>query len=95
MLAIAFFGVVLVRAFDARARPRVDRLAQTLSARTAIERELPKMAGAELTAVSIDTRQRAAVRDAIEEAFVSAFRLVMICTAALALAAAAIGAAIR
>lgn len=39
--------------------------------------------------------QQTAARDAIDEGFVSAFRLVMLAAAALALAAAAFGAAIR
>jgi hypothetical protein len=96
LLAIAVFGVVLARTFDARVRPRLDRFALASPARTAIERELPKMTGAELNVVpSIEPSQRAAIRQAIDEAFVSAFRLVMICAAALALAAAAFGAALR
>jgi hypothetical protein len=54
------------------------------------------MAGADVNAAaSIDRHQRPGVRRAIDEAFVSAFRLVMIGAAALALAAAAVGAAIR
>jgi len=96
LLAIAVFGVVLVHTFDARVRPRLARLALTPSERAAIDRELPKMAGAELSAVpSIESPKREAVREAVDEAFVSAFRLVMLGAAALALAAAAVGAAIR
>jgi EmrB/QacA subfamily drug resistance transporter len=94
LLAIAVFGVVLARTFDARVRTRLDRLALPSPASAAIDRELPKMAGAELDAASINPHQRAAVRGAIDDAFVSAFRLVMIGAAALAVAAAAIGAAI-
>ena len=57
---------------------------------------LPRMAGAELDAVSsIEPAQRAAVRHAIDQSFASAFRFVMLDAAALALAAAAAGAAIR
>jgi EmrB/QacA subfamily drug resistance transporter len=96
LLAIAVFGVVLARTFDARVRPRLDRFALTPEARMEIDRELPRMAGADVNAAaSIDRHQRAGVRRAIDEAFVSAFRLVMIGAAALALAAAAVGAAIR
>jgi EmrB/QacA subfamily drug resistance transporter len=95
LLAIAVFGVVLVRTFDARVRQRLEVLDLTPAAHAAIDRELPKMAGADLEAVPIDPPQRAAVGQAIEEAVVSAFRLVMIAAAALTLAAAAIGAAIR
>ena len=96
LLAIAVFGVVLSRTFDARVRPRLDQFALSPSARMEIERELPRMAGADVNAAaSIDRHQRPGVRRAIDEAFVSAFRLVMIGAAALALAAAAVGAALR
>ena len=96
LLAIAVFGVLLARTFDGRVRPRLDRLALSPPARTAIDRELPKMAGVRLETVSsIDPPQRAAVRAAIDEAFVSAFRLVMAAAAILAIASAAIGGALR
>jgi len=96
LLAIAVFGVVLTRTFDARVLPRLDRLRLTASARTEIDRQLPRLAGADVEQTqSIDAPQRAAVREAIDDAFVSAFRLVMIGAAALALAAAAVGATIR
>jgi len=96
LLAIAVFGVVLTRTFEARVRPGLDRLRLTASARTEVDRQLPRLAGADVEqAQSIDAPQRAAIREAIDEAFVSAFRLVMIGAAALALAAAAVGAAIR
>jgi EmrB/QacA subfamily drug resistance transporter len=96
LLAIAVFGVVLARTFEARVRPSVDGLRLSASTRAAIDRELPKMAGAELDAVSsIEPAQRAAVRDAIDHSFASSFRVVMLDLAALALAAAAAGAALR
>jgi hypothetical protein len=77
-------------------RPQIDRLELTREDRAAIERELPKMAGADLSrAPSLDRRQRDAVRGAIDEAFVSAFSRVMLGTALLAFAAAVIGSAIR
>ena len=95
LLAIAVFGVVLARSFDAQVRPRLARLSLAPLVRAEIERELPKMAGAELKAESIEPQQHAAARQAIDDAFVSAFRLVMLGAAALALAAAAVGAAIR
>ena len=96
LLAIAVFGVVLARTFEARVRPSVDGLGLSASTRSAIDRELPKMAGAELGAVSsIEPAQRAAVRHAIDQSFASAFRFVMLDATALALAAAAAGAAIR
>src|SRR5439155_19647559 len=40
LLAIAVFGVVLARTFDARVRPPLDRLVHSLPAREGIDREL-------------------------------------------------------
>jgi hypothetical protein len=54
------------------------------------------MAGADVRSLAvIDDASRQAVRSAIDAAFVSAFRLVMMCAAGLAILAAAIGSAIR
>src|SRR5262249_40179087 len=41
LLAIAVFGIALTHTFDARVEPRLDHLALSVSARTAIDRELP------------------------------------------------------
>jgi hypothetical protein len=95
LLAIAVFGVVLARTFDARVRPPLDRLALSPAAQDALQRELPKIAGADVAQVaSIPPPERPAVRAVIDDAFVFAFRLVMFCSAALALASAAFGYAI-
>jgi EmrB/QacA subfamily drug resistance transporter len=95
LLAIAVFGVLLARKFDAEVRPRLDRLVLPTAARTEIEKQLPKMAGAELKNVELEPPQRTAVVLSIDEAFVSGFRLVAIGSALLALAAGGFGAAIR
>jgi EmrB/QacA subfamily drug resistance transporter len=95
LLTIAVFGVLLARKFDAEVRPRVDRLALAPAVRTEIYKELPKMAGAQLSSLAIEPRQRVAVQQSIDEAFVSGFRLVMFGAAILALAAAGFGAGIR
>jgi hypothetical protein len=95
LLAVALFGVLLARTFDVRVKPRLEGLGLTREAMTDVARELPKMAGADLQDVAMEPRQRAAVRQAIDDAFVSAYRVVMIGAAALALAAAAFGGAIR
>jgi hypothetical protein len=94
LIAIAVFGIVLVRAFSARVSPALDQLRLSAPARAAVDRELPKLAGAEIDA-PMEPTQRAGTRSAVDEAFVSAFRLVMIGTALLALAAALAGALIR
>jgi len=82
LLAIAVFGVLLVNTFDARARPALDRLRLPSAERATVDRELSKMAGANVDA---------ALRPVIDEAFVSAFGVVMIAAASLALAAAIVG----
>ena len=96
LLAIAIFGVVLARTFDGRVRPPLDRLALSPPAREGIDRELPKMAGANIAQVPlIPPLEQARVRAIIDEAFVFAFRLVMLGSSGLALAAASFGNAIR
>jgi EmrB/QacA subfamily drug resistance transporter len=95
LLAIAVFGVLLVRKFDADVRPRLERLALSPAIRAQISKELPKMAGAELKSVPLDARQRSVVQASIDEAFVSGFRLVVFGAAMLALTAGAFGAAVR
>ena len=95
LLAIAVFGVVLVRKFDADVLPRLDRMALSPSVRAQIGKELPKMAGAQLSSVSLDPSQRAGVQQSVNDAFVGGFRVVVIEAAVLALVAGAFGAGIR
>ena len=96
LVAIAVIGVVLAGTFDARVRPALDRLALSSAARQAVDRELPKMAGADLAQrPSLLPEEQRVVRAIIDDGFVFAFRLVMIGAAALALIAAGFGGAIR
>jgi hypothetical protein len=95
LLAIAVFGVLLARRFDAEVKPRLEQLALPPAIEMEVAKELPKMAGAEVKNLAIDARQRAAIRRAVDEAFVSGFQLVIIGAAILALAAGVFGAAIR
>jgi hypothetical protein len=53
------------------------------------------MAGAELKSIALDDQQRASAQIAIDKAFVSGFRMVILGSAILALIAAGFGAAIR
>jgi EmrB/QacA subfamily drug resistance transporter len=95
LLAIAIFGILVGRAFDARVRPRLDRLALSSTSREAVDRELRKIAGADMTRVSsITPSQQRVIRIIVDDGFVFAFRLVMIGVAGMALAAAAVGSAI-
>ncbi|HTI39745.1 MAG TPA: hypothetical protein VL484_19450, partial [Vicinamibacterales bacterium] len=95
LLAIAVFGVVLARTFDARVMPRLERLSLSEPDRRGLDRELYRMAGADIAHLSIPAPQQHAIRTVVDEGFVSAFRLVMVWTAGLALAAAWCGGAIR
>jgi EmrB/QacA subfamily drug resistance transporter len=99
LVAIAIFGLALVRCFDARVSPALDQLKLSPEARAAVDRELPKLAGADLQYAemtrSVAPDDRLKLRRAIDESFVSAFRLVMAAAAAAALAAAVAGALIR
>jgi EmrB/QacA subfamily drug resistance transporter len=95
LLAIAVFGVVLARRFDAEVKPRLDHLQLAPVVRAQIDKELPKMAGVDLKSVAVDDRGRASVQKAIDDAFVSGFQLVVSGAAILALAAAAFGWGIR
>lgn len=95
LLTIAVFGVVLVRKFDTELKPRLDYLTLSAVVRAQIDKEVPKMAGADLKSVPVDNRERAVVQKSIDDAFVSGLRLVMFGAAIMALAAAAFGAAIR
>jgi len=96
LLAIAIFGLLLGRTFEARARPRIDRLRLSAPAREGADRELHKLAGADLTQVPALTGvERREIRGIIDQGFVFSFRLVMIGAAGLAVAAAGVGNAIR
>lgn len=74
--------------------PRLDSLALSQADRRDLDRELSRMAGADVTHLPIPLPEQHTVRAAVDEAFVSAFRLVMLWSAGLALAAAACGRAI-
>jgi len=95
LLTIAVFGVLLAHRFDAEIGHRLDRLALPPAVRAEIGKELPKMAGAELRNVAMESGRRGVVQRSIDDAFVSGFQLVVIGAAILALAAAAAGAGIR
>jgi len=96
LLAIAIFGVLLGRTFEARTRSRIDRLTLSAPAREGTDRELHKFAGADLTQVPALTGvEQREIREIIDQGFVFAFRLVMIGAAGLAVAAAGVGNAIR
>ena len=94
-MAIAVFGLMLARTFDTRVRRALDRLSLSRRLRrwwTGSCREAGRARDRwQLSPAS----QRRAARDAIDRAFVSAFRLILSVAALLALAAAATGAILR
>jgi EmrB/QacA subfamily drug resistance transporter len=95
LLAIAVFGVALARTFDVRVTPRLDGISLSQPERRDLDRELSRLAGADVTSLSIPPPDQRAIRAVVDESFVSAFRLVMLWAAGLALAAAGCGSAIR
>src|SRR5438105_2378017 len=94
LLFIAVFGVVLVQRFDAEMRPTLEQSWMSQTAKAQIEKEMSKMAGAQLDSVPIEPQRRSVVQGAIHESFLSGFRLVVIEAAVLALVAAGFGAGI-
>jgi EmrB/QacA subfamily drug resistance transporter len=94
LLAIAVLGIVLTHAFRTDVTGRLDRLGLSRANRVAVDGQLDRMAAANIPA-SLEPGTRAAARDAIDRAFVHAFRIVLLTAAVVALGGAACGAAIR
>jgi EmrB/QacA subfamily drug resistance transporter len=92
LLAIAVFGVLLARTFESHVRRPLDALGVPPAARSAIDRELRKIAGADVTQIpGVPPEERCTIRAIVDEGFVFSFRLVILSCAGLALAAAAFG----
>jgi len=94
LMAIAIFGILLTRSFDRRVHAALDGLGLPAAVRASIDRELPKLAGAEIGA-AIEPGGRDAARRAIDDSFVSSFSVIMIVAAGVAVGAAAAGSLIR
>jgi len=88
LLAIAVFGIVMLQSFDRRLDQRLSEIELTSSARSALARQRNKLAGAELPK-ELHPDTWSVVRRAIEESFVSGFRVVMGMGALLAVGSAA------
>ena len=79
LLAIAVFGVVLARTFETHVAQAVHSMNLPVTTEAAIDRELPKLAGIDVDRLTmLDRGQRTAVRLAIDEGFVAAFRRVIL-----------------
>ena len=76
LLAIAVFGIAMLRTFEPALEERLSRLALAPSVRAAVALQRDKLAGAVLPA-NLDPATRGVVNRAIEESFVGGFRVVM------------------
>jgi EmrB/QacA subfamily drug resistance transporter len=91
LLAIAVFGVVLTREFNNSIEPKLAESGVSSDVRAQIEKELPKMAGADLSRVSLDQQHKAAMQGDISTAFLRGFKVVMLEAAAVTLLSAVAG----
>lgn len=94
LLAIAVFGVVLTRRFDEKMRPTLAQSWISPEVKARLDEELPKMAGAQLDSIPLESQHRSVLQGAVSESFLSGFRLVAMESAILALVAAGFGAGI-
>jgi len=94
VLAIAVFGIVMVRAFDFRLGHELASLGLSSDVVREIQSRANKLAGLELPP-NLDARTAAAVRTAINHAFVFGFRLIMLICAGLAAASSAVAGLFR
>jgi len=85
LLSIAVLGLIMFHTFNSCLDRRLDQIGIPPQVRQALNDQRMKLAAAELPA-AIDERTRAIVKQAIDECFVTGFRRVMICGAALAFA---------
>ena len=91
LMAIAVFGVVLTREFNNSIEPRLAQTGASPDVRAQIQRELPKMAGADLSRVSLDQERKAAIQQDIRTAFLRGFKVVMLEAATVTLLSAGAG----
>jgi EmrB/QacA subfamily drug resistance transporter len=89
VLAIAVLGVVMVKAFDLRLTHDLATLGLPSDVLREIQSRVTRLAGMELPH-DLDARSGAAIRAAIDHAFIFGFRLVMLVCAGLAAASSAV-----
>lgn len=95
LLAIAVFGVVLTTEFKAAMAPRLAASGVSADVRAQIERELSKMAGADLSKLRLGQQKQAVIQNDIHESFVRGFRVVMLEAAGITLLSALAGLGIK
>lgn len=84
LLAVAVMGVLVFAAFSAALDTRLARMDLSPTERTAMEREKPDLGAAEAPE-GVPARTARQVEGAVDEAFLSGFRLAMYLAAGLAL----------
>jgi EmrB/QacA subfamily drug resistance transporter len=89
VLAIAVFGVVMVKAFDLRLTHELAHLRLPSDVLGEIQSRVTKLAGLELPP-NLDERTATAIRSAINHAFIFGFRLIMLMCAGLAAVSSAV-----
>lgn len=95
LLAIAIFGVVLTRSFNSTIQPKLARSGISGETRARIEKELPKMAGADLHIVGLDQPQETRLEQDIRTAFLHGFRIVILEAAGITVLSALAGFGVR
>ncbi len=90
LLAIAVFGILMLHGFRHALEARLPELNLEPALAASVRAETDKLAGVQLS-TSIPPETRAALRDAIDHSFVTAFRRVMLVASVSALAAAGAG----
>jgi hypothetical protein len=85
LLAIAVLGLIMFHAFSNCLDSRLNQLNVKADVREDLNSQRMKLAAAQLPP-QVETPTRDAIRQAIDECFVTGFRLVMTCGAGLALA---------
>lgn len=88
VLAVAVFGIVIVKAFSSHLNGSLANLAIPRSIRGAIQSNEIKLAGLQLPA-GLNPGMAAAIRTSVSQAFVFGFRLVMLVCAGLSITSAA------
>jgi EmrB/QacA subfamily drug resistance transporter len=88
LLAVAAFGAIMLPIFERNLHERLGEAALSPPSVAAIESQRTRLAAIEIPG-SLDSRSKAAAQSAVEQAFITGFRWIMLVCALLALAAAA------
>jgi len=89
LLAIAVLGIVVATAFNSSLDSHLATLKTSPAVTASLDRQRAKLAGAQISA-SVGVSERARLQRAIDDSYVSGFRLAMLTASALALVSALI-----